>query len=69
MYFVSVYNKHSILIVFQQPVENGLDSLEFTQEEVSSALRNAGSGNGTDNTPGKLLQCLTNELSPHVTVL
>ena len=55
--------------VFEQPVENGLDSLEFTQEEVSSALKNASSGNGPDNIPGKLLQCLANELSPHVTVL
>ena len=32
--------------VFEQPVENGLDSLEFSQEEVSSALKNASSGNG-----------------------
>ena len=55
--------------VFEQPVENGLDSLEFSQEEVSSALKNASSGNGPDNIPGKLLQCLANELSPHVTVL
>ena len=69
LYFVSVYNKPSKRKVFEQPVENGLDSLEFTQEENSSALKNASSGNGPDNIPGELLQCLTNELSPHVTVL
>ena len=40
LYFVSVYNKSSKQKVFEQPVENGLDSLEFTQEEVSSALKN-----------------------------
>ena len=43
--------------------------MEFIQEEVSSALKNASSGNGPDNIPGKLLQCLANQLSPHVTVL
>ena len=69
LYFVSVYNKSSKQKVFEQPVENGLDSLQITQEEVSSALKNASSGNGPDSFPGKLLQCVANELSPHVTVL
>ena len=68
LYFVSVYNKPSKLKVFVQPVESCLDSLEYTQEEVSSALKNASSGNGSHNVPGKLLKCLANELSPHVTV-
>ena len=51
LYFVSVYNKSTKLKVFEQPVENGLDSLEFMHEEVSSALKNACSGNCPDNFP------------------
>ena len=65
---MSVFNKPSKVEVFEQPDESGLDVLEFTEEEQFLALKKTNSGNGRNSSPGKLLQCLANELWPHVTV-